>query len=315
MMQLSIVTTVYFSENTIKEFYARVIQSAQEIFNNFELIIVDDGSQDKSLDICLTLQKKDPRITVVELSKNFGHHKAIMKGLSLAKGKYVFLIDSDLEEDPELLKVFYEVMVSNKKTDVVYGVQERRKGRLCERITGSLFYKFMSFTTKDFKLPKNLSTIRLMTKDYVKKILLYQESEIMIFCLFHAAGFVQIPVTFKKNDKRSTRYTLRKKIDLLLNSITSFSQAPLICIFYLGAMLSLTSFSLGLFFIMRYFFLTVPISGWLSTILSIWFLGGIIILFLGIIAIYIAKIFLETKNRPFPFVKNLYQGSDRYSDE
>ena len=144
-MKLSIVTTLYKSSPYIDEFYARISKEAQKITDDYEIIFVDDGSPDDSLQKAVALYEKDSKVKVIELSRNFGHHKAIMTGLSHAKGEFVFLIDSDLEEEPELLGKFWEELHKEKELDVVFGVQESRKGGWFEKFTGGLFWKLINF--------------------------------------------------------------------------------------------------------------------------------------------------------------------------
>src|SRR5215469_11113445 len=122
-MDLSIVTTLYYSAPFIEQFYARASAAAQQITSNYELIFVDDGSPDNSLEIALSIYDRDPRVRVIELSRNFGHHRAIMTGLENSRGALVFLIDADLEEAPELLTRFYSEMQA-ADADVAYGVQQ-----------------------------------------------------------------------------------------------------------------------------------------------------------------------------------------------
>ena len=140
-MKLSIVTTLYKSSEYVEEFYKRITKEAKKITDDYEIIFVDDGSPDDSLKKCVSLHKQDQKIKVIELSRNFGHHKAIMTGLSYAKGDFVFLIDSDLEEDPEFLEIFWEELQSGEDLDVVYGLQKSRKGGWFEKFSGGLFYK------------------------------------------------------------------------------------------------------------------------------------------------------------------------------
>ena len=138
-MLLSIVTTLYNSAPELIEFYERTSKCAQEITQDYELILVNDGSPDNSLELALSLNQKDDRVKVIDLSRNFGHHKAIMTGLSYAQSKYVFLIDSDLEEPPEVLNKFWEEMQNSDDTDVIYGVQDKRKGKFFERLSGFIY--------------------------------------------------------------------------------------------------------------------------------------------------------------------------------
>ena len=144
-MKLSIVSTLFKSSPYIEEFHARVNKVARELVgNDYEIIFVNDGSPDNSLDLALQLKKRDQEhIIIIDLSRNFGHHKAMMTGLMQATGELTFLIDSDLEEDPELLLVFAKKM-KYQDYDVVYGVQRSRKGGWVERTTGKYFYRIFN---------------------------------------------------------------------------------------------------------------------------------------------------------------------------
>src|SRR5262245_28298174 len=139
-MQLSIVSTMYCSAFYLPEFYERVSASARALTDDYELVFVNDGSPDESLAIATTLCRADRHVKVVDLSRNFGHHPAIMTGLAHTTGNWVFLIDCDLEESPELLKEFHKAQVSSY-ADVIFGVQDRRRGGVFDRLWGALFYK------------------------------------------------------------------------------------------------------------------------------------------------------------------------------
>src|SRR3954467_2021177 len=143
-MDLSIVTTLYRSALHLEEFHRRVRAPAEKITSDYEIIFVNDGSPDNSLGIALSIYERDDRVRVIDLSRNFGHHKAMMTGLTHARGDLVFLIDSDLEEDPELLASFGEAM-SQTGADVVYGVQRGRRGGLVERWSGRLFFTIFNW--------------------------------------------------------------------------------------------------------------------------------------------------------------------------
>ena len=161
-MKLSIVATLYQSASYIEEFHSRVSAAAKEYAgDDYEIVLVNDGSPDNSLDIAISLTEQDSHVVLVDLSRNFGHHKAMMTGLFQSKGDQVFLIDSDLEEDPECLLSFSE-QLQKMACDVVYGVQEQRKGGWFERWSGRWFYRFFQALT-GMALPENIVTARLMT--------------------------------------------------------------------------------------------------------------------------------------------------------
>ena len=161
-MKLSIVTTLYRSAATIEEFYRRSIKAAEQVAGDIELVIVNDGSPDNSLDLALELHKHDPRVIVVDLSRNFGHHKALMTGLAHASGDLVFLIDSDLEERPEDLAALYQ-RFSQNDCDVVFGVLPTRRGGFLKRLPGAVFFSLLDFLS-DYPVPRNVFTARLMTE-------------------------------------------------------------------------------------------------------------------------------------------------------
>jgi putative glycosyltransferase len=296
---------MYHSSSYINEFYKRITKEAKKITDNYEIIFVDDGSPDDSLQKAIGLYKKDKKVKVIELSRNFGHHKAIMTGLRYAKGEFVFLIDIDLEEEPELLGKFWAELQKDKTIDVVYGVQEKRKGGWFERWSGSLFWNMINFLSS-INIPKNMVTARLMTKKYNNELLKYQEKELFIGGIWADVGFNQKAYTIKKLSSSTTTYTLKRKISLFINSLTSFSSKPLVYIFNLGLFITLVSFMFILKLIYNKIFLDIAFEGWTSIIVSIWFFGGLIILLLGIIGIYLSKVFIEVKNRPFSVIKKLY---------
>ena len=303
-MMLSIVTTLYNSAPYLVEFHDRACSAASQITHDYEIIFVNDGSPDHSLEVALELYRKNPRVKVVDLSRNFGHHKAIMTGLVHARGDLVFLLDSDLEEEPELLLKFYDELKSTR-ADVVFGVQEQRKGKLFERVSGALYFKvFNLFSTHP--IPTNHITARLMSGDYVQALLGHQEREFVLSGLWALTGFKQVPLTVRKHHKGTSSYGLGRKLAHLVNAITSFSNKPLVLIFYLGCFIVLVSSIAAIDLIVRKLLFGELLEGWASLIVSIWLLGGLTIFCLGVIGIYLAKVFIEVKQRPYTIVKQTY---------
>jgi len=305
-MKLSIVATLYQSAPYIAEFHQRASAAARQLVGDeYEIILVNDGSPDDSLDIAVQLTETDSHVVVVDLSRNFGHHKAMMTGLAHAKGQRIFLIDSDLEEEPEWLIGFAEQM-AREKCDVVFGVQAQRKGGFVERWSGQWFYRFFKALT-GLALPENIVTARLMSRRYVDALLGHEEREIFMAGLWHITGFTQSPQTIKKHCTSQTTYTFRSKMSLLVNSVTSFSNAPLVSIFYIGISISLIALIYIAYLAIHWMFLAKPLSGWTSVMASIWLLGGMVISFIGVVGIYLSKIFSETKRRPYTIVRQIYE--------
>ncbi|PPA05238.1 glycosyl transferase [Pseudomonas sp. MWU12-2312b] len=304
-MKLSIVATLYQSAAYLAEFHRRASSAAQTLVgDDYEIVLVNDGSPDNSLETAVQLTEQDQHVVVVDLSRNFGHHKAMMTGLAHATGEQIFLIDSDLEEEPEWLLAFAQQMAEDN-SDVIYGVQERRKGNLGERITGRWFYGLFRLLT-GLNLPENIVTARLMTRRYVDALLSHQEREVFMAGLWYITGFTQSPRLIKKHSTSETTYTFRRKMSLLVNSVTSFSNAPLIGIFYIGLGISIMSCIYIVYLLIIKLTLATPVDGWTSVMASIWLLGGMIISFIGIVGIYLSKIFSETKQRPYTIVRHVH---------
>jgi putative glycosyltransferase len=304
-MRLSVVATLYQSGRTLPVFHGRVSAAAAALTDDYEVVLVNDGSPDDSLAVALQLLEHDIHLRLVDLARNFGHHKAMMTGLAHARGDLVFLIDSDLEEDPELLHAFHATM-RDSGADVVYGVQATRRGGPFERLSGWVFFKLFNVLS-DQPIPVNLVTVRLMTRRYVEALVSHRERETMIAGLWALTGFEQVPVTITKAQNTGTSYSFRRKVAVLVNSVTSFSDRPLVLIFYLGVAIGLASSTAAVYLVVQRLFFGVALPGWPSLIVSVWMLGGLMLGSLGIIGMYVSRIFIETKQRPYTIVRQIYE--------
>lgn len=304
-MKLSIVATLYQSSTHVHEFYSRASASAKQFAgDDYEIVLVNDGSPDNSLDLAIRLTHEDPHLVVIDLSRNFGHHKAMMTGLLHSRGEFVFLIDSDLEEQPEWLLPFAE-QKTRENVDVVYGVQRRRKGSWFDRWSGRTFYSLFNAAT-GLALEANVVVARLMTRRYVDALLQHTEREIFMAGLWQITGFDQSSQVVEKLNTSQTTYTLTRKFSMLVNSVTSFSNLPLVSIFYVGCVIFFVALGYTGLLVVNWAFFAKPASGWTSVMASVWLLGGLIISFLGVVGIYLSKIYSETKQRPYTIVRNVY---------
>ena len=302
-MDLSIITTMYRSAPFVAEFHRRATAAAAAAaFGDCEVVFVNDGSPDDALAAAVALA--DPRVVVVDLSRNFGHHKAMMTGLAHARGDLVFLIDCDLEESPEWLAEFHGEM-RRTAADVVYGRQARRKGGWFERASGAAFYRLLN-ALADVPMPANVVTARLMTRRYVDALVAHRDREVFILGLWTIAGFDQVPVDVVKASKGHSTYSVARKVALLVNAVTSFSAKPLVLISAVGSAISAVSIVAAVGTVVARAAVRFD-AGWPSLIVSIWFLGGLTILCLGVIGLYLAKVFAEVKDRPYTVVRHVYR--------
>lgn len=299
-MKLSIITTIYKSAGDIVEFYRRSVQAAAEIGAELELILVNDGSPDNGLEVARELAAQAPTVIVIDLSRNFGQARALWIGIRHSSGDLVAMLDGDLEEDPLWLADFHKTMVSSH-CDVVYGVQKKPKGNPAYRTSRLIFYRLLTVLAA-YEFPRNVASIHLMSRRFVDALTRFPEHEFYLLGMIHVTGFAQIGVEVAKVSRSPTTYTLGKLIRLFTNSVTSFSVAPLMFIAVCGLFLFVAA-TLFIFYLIVGLGATVP--GWLSVMAALTFFSSVIILFLGVLAIYIATIFLEVKRRPVAIVREI----------
>lgn len=308
-MMLSVVTSTYKSAAYLREFHDRMVKSVEASgFTHCEFVYVNDGSPDESHSILCSLATVDPRVIVINLARNFGHHKALMTGLAHCSGELVYCIDCDLEEQPEWLYDFLKHMQTSD-IDVVFGQQEIRKGNWFERLTGQWFWSSIN-ALSGINMPRNITTARLMNRQYVNNLLKFKESELFLAGLWYLNGHRQEAYSVSKLSTSPSTYTLKRKITLLVNAVTSLSSSPLVGIFYLGVVVSIVSLAFLALTLVRYVLVKDVQPGWTSVMLSIWLVGGLVLSALGVVAIYLSKIFVEVKQRPYTLIRDTYRSGD-----
>lgn len=308
-MKLSIVSTLYRSAKSLREFHRRAMMAAEALTGDVEMVLVDDGSPDESLELAREIQRTDPRVVVVELSRNFGHHRAMMTGLAQVSGDLIFLLDSDLEEEPEILDDFYAKMTQGD-WDVVYGVQAARRGGLLERLSGAAFYALIG-ALSDSKLPRNLVTARLMRRAYVDALVAHQDRSFQISELWQATGFRQTGMEVRKLSLSPTTYSFGKRLEMAVRQVVTTSTRLLHVIFHFGLLVFALSLVAMGFYLFRWMVHGIGVEGWLSVILSVWFFGGTIVMILGVLGLYIANIMHETKRRPYTVIRSIHRAEAR----
>jgi putative glycosyltransferase len=294
-MRLSIVTSMYRSERYVEAFYEAYSRCAGRITDEFELIFVDDGSPDDSAARVEDIARKDARVRLVRLSRNFGQSAAMCAGLTKARGELVFTADVDLEDSPELLPRFCDLMARNPGLQSVYAFMPKRQGGLGERLAGALFYSLLNAISRDRIQPQLWS--RLMTRKFVDALLEYPEYHLFWSGLFQAVGFQQLAVPAERSKTGRTSYTFLRRFELAVDALTSFTDRPLQLIFLAGLAISLLSAGCGVWLVIRR--LTGDlVSGWASIMISIWFFGGAITALIGLVGLYVGKTFVQAKHRP-----------------
>jgi putative glycosyltransferase len=304
--ELSVVTMLYRSEPFVREFHRRITAAAAAVTPAYELVFVDDGSPDQGAALVRDLLGKNPRVVLVELSRNFGHHPAAVAGLTHARGRRVFILDVDLEEQPEWLSSFWARM-QETGADVVFGVSRVRKGSLLRRVLGGVFWRLFN-ALSDIQVPENPCTVRIMSRRYVDALLTLPDRNLFLAGNYAWLGFRQEPLAVEKGLRRgASTYSARRLVALFIEAVTSFTSYPLRLIFGTGVVVAFLALAAGAALAAYKVLNPESISlGWSSIMVSIWFLSGVIISFLGVIGIYLAKIFNETKGRPLFVVKAVH---------
>ncbi len=304
-MKLSVVTTIYGSAGVIEEFFDRAARAAEAMGAELEFVLVNDASPDNGLQVARALQAREPRLRVVDLSRNVGQHRALWIGLRYATGDLVAIMDGDLDEDPLWLIEARERMQA-EDSDVVYGVQTTKRGSAFYRTSRQIFYRTLSaMTSADF--PRNVTTFRLMTQRFVDAMMQFEEREIFLVGILHMTGFRQVPMEVPKGTDSPTSYSLSKLIFVFITHTTSFSIAPLIFVFMAGLTLLMLSVLAVIVLICFSMTTEIEVPGWASTTAIITLFSGLMLSFNGIIAIYIGTIFLEVKRRPLAIVREVYE--------
>jgi putative glycosyltransferase len=306
-MKISIVTPLYRSAPYVEELCARLKKTVAKIgVDQYEIILVNDASPDDDLSIAKRVADADPHVAVIDLSRNFGQHSALMTGVRHADGDFVFILDSDLEEDPEWMALFHTEMVRTG-SDVVFGVHTAVKGNASYRVSRRLFYAALKMLS-GVQFPQNVVTGRLMTRRYVDALLEYGEREMFLAGIWHMVGFSQLPVAVEKHKSSATTYTFWRLVNLFVNGVTSFSTRPLVAVSVAGLIFSLVALLFTGWVVLRQIIYGVAAEGWASVMAGVLIVGGATMFFNGLIAIYVAKIFVEVKKRPMTTIREIYKG-------
>jgi dolichol-phosphate mannosyltransferase len=301
------VAPVFNEVEGIEAFYDRVRSVLESLdFISYELIFVDDGSSDGSYEKLRGLAKWNPNVKIIKFSRNFGHQVAITAGIDNAKGDAVVVIDSDLQDPPELIEDF--VGKWQEGFDVVYGVRQRREGESkAKLLTAHLFYRVLKFLI-NIEIPVDVGDFRLMSRRAVDHFKNFREKDRFVRGLVSWIGFKQIGVEYSREHRYAgeTKYPYRKMIKFALDGITSFSTAPLRLATWLGYGASFLAFLYALsVFVQKA--LGITVQGWATMMVAMLFLGGVQLISIGIVGEYLGRIFNEVKQRPLYVVDEIFE--------
>lgn len=297
MPLISVVIPVYKAESCLKELYTRLVNSLSPLTTDFEIIMVEDVGGDDSWSIIEDLAQKDSRVRGIRLSRNFGQHAAITAGLDNSSGEWIVIMDCDLQDQPEEIPKMYAF--AQKGYDVVSARRKIRYDSFLRRISSKYFYAILGYLT-DTKQDPSIANFGIYSRKAIEAVRQMRENLRYFPAMIQWAGFqsASVDVEHTKREGRKSSYTLKKLLHLALSVMVSFSEKPLRLAVKIGFSLSSLSLLYALFIFLRAVFIKQAVPGWSSLIVSIWFLSGLIILFLGIVGIYIGKVFEEVKRRP-----------------
>jgi glycosyltransferase involved in cell wall biosynthesis len=309
--KIAIVIPCYNEEDNVKAVYDRLTEVLNSTNYQYDLIFINDGSTDNTLIELLKLYEKDPKVKIIDFSRNFGKEIALSAGLDYADADAVIPFDADLQDPPEvildLLSKFEEGY------DVVNAVRKKRDGEtFLKKFTSKAFYRIINKLT-DIEIPQDVGDFRLISKDAFNAIKGIRERKRFMKGIFAWVGFKTTSVYYERAPRHAgkTKWNYLKLIDLAIEGITSFSTVPLRLASLLGILISLTAFLYAVWITMSKILYGNPVKGYPSMMVAILFLGGVQLITIGIIGEYIGRIYEEVKQRPLYIVKKIWDKENK----
>ena len=300
MKKISVVVPMYYEEEVAKECYTRLKNVLEKIENyNYEIIFINDGSKDKTLEILKEIAKENKNVKIISFSRNFGHQCAVTAGLRYVTGDAIVIIDADLQDPPELIPEMIKLW--EEGNEVIYGKRKSREGESrFKLLTASMFYKTLN-ALSDVEIPKDTGDFRLVDRKVVEVINSLPEHNKFLRGLFSWVGFKQKAYEYERKERYAgkTKYPLKKMLKLAQDGIFSFSIKPLKIVGAMGILSVIISIMLFVYAVLSYAFdWNNLVPGWTSLMVTMTFIGGMILISLWMIGEYIGRIYDETKRRP-----------------
>ena len=303
-MHLSIIIPIFNEEGNISSIFERLSKVCHQITPDYELIFVNDGSRDNSLNLIYGLSQSYQNVKFINFSRNFGHQAAVSAGIDYALGEYVVIIDADLQDPPELIIDMYQKALNGFQ--VVYAKRRSRKGESPFKLfTAKMFYRLLDSITS-IKIPLDTGDFRIMHRSVVEVVKNMPEKNKFLRGQIAWVGFNQTYIEYDRDSRTygETGYPLKKMLKFAMDGITSFSTFPLKLATWMGFVVGLVAFLLIIYALYSKFILKDYQSGWTSLIISILFLGGVQLMCLGIIGEYVSRIFDNVKDRPLYIIRD-----------
>ncbi len=303
---LSVVIPIYNEQELINELVSRVSDTLNGIGEDYEIIFVDDGSIDGSVDELLEKQKSNKSIKIVSLSRNFGHQAALTAGLEYAKGDFIAILDGDLQDPPELMVEMYDAL-SSEKHDVAIGYRKERNDENKNRRLMTRIFHYIFSRVSNLEDIEHTGHFSMMTRKALKALLSMNEKTRYLPGLRSFIGFRQVKVEYTRQARSAgeSKMKLRQLIKLAADAMFAFSRIPVRFCLILGLSGVVIFLLVGVYVIVSKVAGWAPI-GWSSTLISIYFLGSVQLTFLGILGEYLFRIYKESQNRPLYFVKEVF---------
>ena len=306
---VTILVPAYNEQEVLNMLYERLKKIMDENSNyDFEILFVNDGSKDNSLKIMQELRQKDKRVCYLNLSRNFGKETGMIAGLDYSKGDAVIIIDADLQDPPELIPEMIKYW--EEGYDDVYAKRRSRKGETwLKKFTSTMYYKVLQGFTK-IQIQKDTGDFRLLDRRCVEALKSMRESQRYTKGMFSWIGYNKKEILYDRDPRAAgqTKWNYKKLVDLSIDGITSFTTSPLRWSAILGIIVSIIGFIYMLYIIIKTLVYGIEVPGYASTMVVILFLGGVQLIFLGVIGEYLGRAFYETKGRPLYFI-------ERYNEE
>ncbi len=304
---ISIVAPAYNEQEVLGEFHRRVTEVMASLGCQYEIVLVNDGSRDNTLALMYALRERDPHISVVDLSRNFGKEIALSAGLDHTKGDVVVVLDSDLQDPPELIPQMLDIW--REGYDVVYGMRTARDGETWfKKTTAKYFYRLIKSVSR-VDIPKDTGDFRLMSRRAVEALSKLREEHRFMKGLFAWVGFPSSPFLYRRDPRAAgeTKWNYWKLWNFALEGITSFTVAPLKVSTYLGMLIAVLALLYAVFVIWKALVYSDPVRGYPSLMTVVLFLGGVQLISVGLLGEYVGRIFNEVKRRPLYLVNRLLQ--------